>query len=260
MVSTRVGRRLAMVRAVHWTLDHWLLLFLSIFGVLNVLPFLAPVAMHLGWNSVGDLIYLLYAPLCHQMAQRSFFLFGSHFMVAPNQLPLQLDGSTGANMLVLKQFSGDASLGWKVAWSDRMVYMYGATWLAALLYAVRARQQRINPVPNWAFVVLLLPMAVDGGSHMISDFESGLFGGFRYTNAWLAQLTGNMLPSSFYTGDALGSFNAWMRLISGVSFGVAMGGFVLPVFDVSMKHNADLLRRKLEAFAERQRRDLVLPD
>ena len=70
MEGAAVRRKLLMIQATRWVLDHWLSLFLVLFGIFNVLPFLAPVAMRLGWNSVGDLIYLVYAPLCHQMAQR----------------------------------------------------------------------------------------------------------------------------------------------------------------------------------------------
>lgn len=252
MESTAVRRKLLAIQTTHWILDHWLSLFLVLFGIFNLLPFLAPVAMRLGWNSVGDLIYLLYAPLCHQMAQRSFFLFGRQMMYAPGHLPLQLNGSLGANMLALKQFTGSASLGWKVAWSDRMVYMYGATWIAALGYALLTRRHRVQRFTLWLFLLLMLPMAVDGASHMLSDFSSGLFEGFRYTNVWLVELTGGTLPSGFYLGDALGSFNAWMRLLSGLGFGAATGGFILPIFDGEMQYNADLLRRKLETLAERQ--------
>jgi hypothetical protein len=71
--------------------------------------------------------------------------------------------------------------------------------------------------------LLLLPMAIDGGTHFLSDLSAGVnFGhGFRDTNLWLAQLTNHALPTSFYAGDALGSFNSWMRIITGVLFGIA---------------------------------------
>lgn len=35
-------------------------------------------------------------------------------------------------------------------------------------------------------MLLLLPMAVDGVTHMISDWTAGIGYGFRYHNAWLA--------------------------------------------------------------------------
>lgn len=251
MESAAVRRQLRAVRTARWILDHWLFLFLVLFGIFNVLPFLAPVAMRLGWKPLGDLIYLLYVPLCHQMAQRSFFLFGNQLMYAPGQLPLQLTGDLSANMLALKQFTGSANLGWKVAWSDRMVYMYSATWIAALVYAVLARHRPIRRFPIWLFLLLMLPMALDGGTHLISDLNSGLFEGFRYSNAWLVQVTSGVLSPSFYTGDGMGSFNSWMRFVSGLGFGVAIVGFLFPMLDREMRYNADLLRHKLAAFTER---------
>ena len=68
-------------------------------------------------------------------------------------------------------------------------------------------------LPWWGFVLLLLPMAFDGGTHFISDIIGGIGGGFRYSNLWLAVLTGNVFPATFYVGDALGSFNSWMRFV-----------------------------------------------
>jgi hypothetical protein len=70
-------------------------------------------------------------------------------------------------------------------------------------------------------------MAVDGLTHMVSDI-AGIGQGFRDTNAWLAALTSNSLPSTFYAGDAWGSFNSIMRLISGVFFGAGVVWFGYP--------------------------------
>ncbi|MBK9612883.1 hypothetical protein [Candidatus Amarobacter glycogenicus] len=46
---------------------------------------------------------------------------------------------------------------------------------------------------------------------MIND-PWGVTAGFRQSNAWLAVLTGNLLPPTFLRGDAWGSFNslAWL--------------------------------------------------
>nr|HID13216.1 hypothetical protein [Anaerolineae bacterium] len=58
---------------------------------------------------------------------------------------------------------------------------------------------------------------------------------FRATNAWLAALTGNRLPASFYAGDMLGSFNSWMRLLTGGLFGLALVGFLYPHLEGASK-------------------------
>jgi uncharacterized membrane protein len=214
---------------------NWLALFVPLFSVFTGLPFLAPIFMKMGLDGPGRAIYLVYSFLCHQMAQRSFFLFGPRGFQMYNLADLPVaDKAPGSNtVLVMRQFIGNSDIGWKVAWSDRMVYMYGAILLMAIVYAFARKQNKVKPLPIWAFALLLLPMAVDGGTHMISDL-AGVGQGFRYTNAWLAALTGHTLPGWFYAGDAFGSFNSWMRLLSGVTFGIAIVGLMFPWIDLTM--------------------------
>jgi hypothetical protein len=70
-------------------------------------------------------------------------------------------------------------------------------------------------------------MAIDGGTHALSDL-AGIGQGFRDTNIWLQIITNYALSTPFYQGDALGSFNSWMRLITGTLFGFALVGFAYP--------------------------------
>jgi len=55
---------------------HWLLVVNLWWAVYAGLPWLAPVLMHIGARGAGQMIYTLYSTQCHQMAQRSYFLFG----------------------------------------------------------------------------------------------------------------------------------------------------------------------------------------
>jgi len=246
--SVRPRARKALIRtlsALLWGLDHWILLVALFLGVVIILPFLAPVFMRLGWTGPAGLIYLLYSTMCHQMAQRSFFLFGAQPMYNIAELPVILTGNKLAEMEALRAFIGSPDLGWKVAWSDRMVYMYGGLWLAGIVYGLLRQRRIIRPLNVFSFVLLLLPMAIDGGTHLISDVAGGLTGGFRYENQWLAALTGNALPDWFYVGDALGSFNSWMRLISGLAFGLALVWLAYPYLDRAITETAEELRAKL---------------
>src|SRR5207249_3738719 len=163
---------------------------------------------------------IFYSFLCHQMAQRSFFLFGAQPMYNLNQLPITLTNNEVANMQAMRDFIGSPALGWKVAWSDRMVSMYGGIWLAGMVFGLLRHRRNIRPLHWFGFGLLLLPMAIDGGTHWISDVAGGMESGFRYDNQWLTNLTGNALPHWFYYGDAPGSFNSWMRLITGLLFGL----------------------------------------
>ncbi len=202
---------------------HWFFLFMLVSLTWVLLPWLAPVFMRLGWLGPASAIYWLYSFQCHQLPQRSFFLFGSQSMYPLEQIS-KLD-SNFANPLILRQFIGNVEMGYKVAWSDRMVSAYTSIPLAALIWW--PFRKKLGPIPLWAFILLAVPMAIDGGTHMISDI-AGLGQGFRYTNAWLAELTHYSLPNTFYAGNALGSFNSWMRLITGVLFGVGFVLFALP--------------------------------
>jgi uncharacterized membrane protein len=225
--------------------QHWLLLFLFLYGIFNLLPFAAPVLMKLGWTAAGNLIYDGYSFLCHQMAQRSFFLFGDKLMYNANQLPLALTGRAGSDTALLRHLRGNEAFGWKVAWSDRMVSLYAGVWFAALVYWIFSRRREIRPASPWLALVLALPMVLDGGTHMISDQTGGLTGGFRYTNDWLAALSGHTLPASFYMGDSLGSFNSWMRLLSGALFATGVVWFCFPYLDRYARHSVEDLDRVL---------------
>ena len=75
-------------------------------------------------------------------------------------------------------------------------------------------------------------MILDGGAHMISDF-AGIGQGFRDTNQWLAILTNHSLPATFYAGDAIGSFNSFMRLITGFLAGLGIVWFAFPYMEES---------------------------
>jgi len=228
-----------------WLLDHWVLVFLVGFGIYVILPFCAPIFMHAGWTGLAQLVYTVYSTQCHQMAQRSFFLFGPQPMYNIAQLPIPMTNNGAADMLALRAFIGNADLGWKVAWSDRMVYMHTSLWLAGAVFGILHHRRRILPLRLWRFGLLLLPMLADGGTHFLGDVTGGLVGSARYDNGWLAHLTGNVLPTWFYVGDALGSFNSWLRLISGVLLGVAIVWLAFPHMDYSVWEAAKNLHKKL---------------
>lgn len=234
-------------KALYGFSRHWLLAVSLLLLIFNGLPWLAPLFMELGWAWGGNAIYLLYTLLCHQLPQRSFFLFGDSFMLSPSTI--QSVWTASDNPLILRQFIGNATVGWKVAWSDRMVYMYTALFLAGLMYW--PLRKRLKPLSWQGLLLFLLPMAVDGITHSISDMLGGVLGGFRYTNEWLAALTNHALPATFYTGDALGSFNAWMRLLSGLLFGIGIVWFTYPRLHATFNEAADQIALKFQRAAIR---------
>lgn len=221
--ATEIAKR---PEASRWLYRNWFRLFITLAFIWVGLPWLAPVLMRLGLAAPAKAIYAFYSFQCHQLAQRSFFLFGESPMYSLDQLHTTLPDLS--NLISLRQFIGNPEMGYKVAWSDRMVSAYTSIPVAGLLWW--HFRKRVRPLPLWGFVLLALPMVIDGGTHFISDL-SGLGLGFRYTNDWLATLTGHSFPVTFYAGNALASFNSWMRLITGVLFGAGLAWFAFPVFE-----------------------------
>ena len=212
-----------MKRIVFVFANHWLLFVNLLVAIWVGLPWLAPVFMQLGWETAGQAIYFIYSFQCHQLPERSFFLFGRASMYSLAEIQSAWQVTT--DPMILRQFVGNPEMGWKVAWSDRMVSMYTSILLGGLLFGLFRKQ--LKPLSFWTFAILLLPMFIDGGTHMISDLQ-GIGQGFRDTNAWLQIITQNAFFPTFYAGDALGSFNSWMRLISGVLFGIGLVGLTFP--------------------------------
>jgi hypothetical protein len=207
-------------------------IWLSIFGILAggyvLLPFLAPVFMAIGWSGAGKAIYFIYSFLCHQLPERSYFLFGSKFTYSLSEIQAAWQNTT--NPLILRQFIGNPEMGWKVAWSDRMVSMFTSIWIFGLLWF--PLRHRLPKLPLWGLALFLLPMALDGTTHFISDI-AGIGLGFRDTNMWLAALTRSAFSQAFYSGDAWGSFNSIMRLLTGLLFGLGIVWFTFPYLDES---------------------------
>ncbi len=232
-------------KVTRWLAQHWLAVFIVVWGVFISAPFLAPVLMQIGATGVGNGIYFVYQFFCHQLPERSFFLFGPKPMYALSEITAV---THSVDPSVLRQFVGGPGWGWKVAYSDRMVSMYTGFWIAALVFG--AIRRRVRPLPIWGFILLALPMAIDGGTHFLGDLQAGTnFGsGFRDTNVWLAQLTNYALPPTFYAGDALGSFNSLMRLFTGALFGLALVWFAFPYVDATFFE----IREELEMKAKQR--------
>lgn len=166
-----------MERLAGWTMRHWV-------GVLNVLfllyvglPFLAPVLMHVGAEGPARLIYLIYRPACHQLPERSYFLFGPAPVYDLADLPQQ--GVADASLFVRRGYIGDPAHGYKVAICERDVAIYGSMFLMGLLFALR--RKRLPPLPWRWYVLFLLPMAVDGLTQLV---------GLRSSNWFLRTVTG----------------------------------------------------------------------
>jgi uncharacterized membrane protein len=223
----------------HWFSKHWLFTFNAAWGIFVILPWIAPVFMEMGWIWPGKAIYFVYNFFCHQLPERSWFLLGPQFSYPQVEIAEAwgISMSDMGNELFRRRFIGTPQLGWKVAWSDRMVSMYGSIFLFGMGYALlREVGIKVKGFRWWVFVLLILPMALDGTTHLIND---ALRLDFRQTNSWAIFVTGNTLPAEFYADDMWGSLNSLLRLITGLLFGLGVVGFLWPIMDNEFSPKSD---------------------
>src|SRR5512139_1757920 len=70
-IETRGGDR-----GTPWLARHWLFLLNLAMGMFVGGTLLAPLLMRLGLDGPARLVYTLYSFVCHQLPERSYFLFG----------------------------------------------------------------------------------------------------------------------------------------------------------------------------------------
>jgi len=202
-------------RATRWLTRHWLALFNSVVALYVGVPFLAPVLMRAGLEMPARWIYTAYSFVCHQWPFRSFFLFGPR-VTYPRDILQAATGVDPNDILGARAFVGNATTGFKVALCERDVAMYAGILLAGLAYAVL--RPRLKPLHWMVWLALgVLPVALDGGSQLVSQLPLGL------------------LP--FRESTAL------MRIVTGALFGVMSVWFAYPNVQDSMDDNLRAVER-----------------
>ncbi|NLF01456.1 MAG: DUF2085 domain-containing protein [Anaerolineales bacterium] len=150
-------------RIVFWLTKHWLAVFSALALLYVGLPFLAPMLMAMGAERPASVLYSIYRPLCHQLPQRSWFLFGPQ---AAYSLP-ELYALVGSDVLSGQwsgAFVGTEAMGFKVALCQRDVAIYGAILLSGLVFGLARKRWKVPGMPLWAYLLFgVLPMLIDGG-------------------------------------------------------------------------------------------------
>jgi uncharacterized membrane protein len=181
-------------RAILSFTRHWLLAFNLAVLVFVGLPFLAPVLMKAGATGPAQAIYRVYSPLCHQLAFRSWFLFGEQaaYPRAVANLPAtsygQATGLDENDYLAAKRFVGNEQLGYKVAFCQRDIAIYLGILAAGMGFALVRRRLRPPSMLMWALVGIV-PLALDGVSQLVSAFPGYPFG-VRESTPLLRTMTG----------------------------------------------------------------------
>jgi uncharacterized membrane protein len=155
-----------MARILRWLGRHWLLLANAMLALYIALPLLAPILAHAGYMRGANLIYLVYRPLCHQLPERSFFLFGPQWAYTLEEL----ESLTGG--VVPQRWIGSAAVGFKVAVCQRCVAIYGGMFALGILFA--AVRQQIRPISIAAFGALCVPMVIDGFGQLFGLWASSV--------------------------------------------------------------------------------------
>lgn len=166
-----------MVRAINrlilFITRHWLALVNLAMALVLALALLAPALMLSGQTAAGQLVYLVYRPLCHQLPERSFFLGGPKAVYSLAEMSAHLGYEAPARWI------GDAQLGYKMAFCERDAAIYAGWVLAGLAFALV--RGRLRSLPWQGLVLSMLPMAVDGTGQLFGAWES---------NWWMRAVTG----------------------------------------------------------------------
>jgi uncharacterized membrane protein len=126
--------------------------------------------MALGYTLPARIIYTVYKPLCHQLPQRSFFLFGPQLAYSLETLQKLLGPEKLATNSLASSFIGNAALGYKMAYCQRDTAMYTSMLLAGMAFGLV--RHRLRPLPFALYIVFLIPLGVDGLAQFLGFYES----------------------------------------------------------------------------------------
>jgi uncharacterized membrane protein len=219
-------------RSVHWITRHWLAVLNTIILVYVGLPILAPVLMNAGAETPARAIYTIYSPLCHQMAQRSFFLFGEQSaypreIAGTNLQPLESytgqisefdnvdEGNWPAFFVAARRFLGNERMGYKMALCERDIGIYGFVLIGGLIFGMLRYRVKIKPLPFLIFILVGIgPIALDGFSQLFSYWaaptDGGVVGGLRDTVQQLLPLRESTPALRALTGALFGFMLVWL--------------------------------------------------
>ncbi len=165
---------------VRWVASHWLLLFSLLLILYLLVPLSAPILMVNGHEGAARAIYAFYRLLCHELPERSYFLYGPKpvyslaELTAANVLP-------GLSVLQRPLYLGDAQHGYKIALCQRDLAIYGSLLVGGWVFGLLRARRTLPKLPIRAYLLLLAPIAIDGLSQLV---------GLRESNYLLRSITG----------------------------------------------------------------------
>jgi uncharacterized membrane protein len=221
-------------RVSFWIAKRYLLMLNLFFLIYIGLPFLAPTLMKLGAELPARAIYRIYSPLCHQFGFRSFFLYGEQVVYPLAEARMSgiktFEQATGIPNLEdpysvtrfdARKYTGDETVGYKVALCERDVAIYLAILLFGIIYGLSGRSIKSL---HWAVWILIgiAPIGLDGFSQLFSQFNW----------AWL----NSVLPYREST--------VYLRILTGALFGFMTAWFAYPNIEESMNETRQYYIKK----------------
>lgn len=207
-------------RVSRWFSSHYMILLNGFVFLYVFLALLAPGLMKIGWQAPARVIYRVYSPLCHQLAYRSFFMFGEQ-VYFPRQLAsvegaqtfYQASGINENDIHAARHFLGNDTMGYKMALCQRDIAIYGAIFLFGLVFSLSGR--KIKPLPWYLWIlVAVVPIGLDGFSQLLSQTGWAIF-------AWMPLRESTPL----------------FRVITGALFGLGSAWFGFPYLEESVLEN-----------------------
>lgn len=215
-------------RFVHWLSHHYLAVFNLFVLVYFGLPVMAPIFMKVGLVTPAAMIYRAYSVMCHQLAFRSFFLFGEQPVYPREAAGVKSlrtygevtglgEASTPEDLFAARQFVGSPQVGYKIALCERDISIWGGILLFGLLYAVSGR--RLPGLPWYLWILIgLVPIGLDGFTQLLSQ-----------------------PPFSYWPYRESTPF---LRVLTGGLFGFTSAWFSYPLVEISMAETRQIMARK----------------
>jgi uncharacterized membrane protein len=190
--------KLESVDRISYIISKHYLAFLNVFLALYVgMSFVAPVLMNAGYPQLAKPIYSFYGVVCHKLAFRSWFLFGEQPVYPREAANVEGYATYGEatrlseeNLFEARGFNGNEAMGYKVAFCQRDVAIWGMMFVFGLLYAVTRR--KIPALPWYLWILIgIAPIGLDGFSQLFSQMN--LFSlPYRESTPILRTLTGSL--------------------------------------------------------------------
>ncbi len=223
------GRKITNIDKVSlWLSKGYIWLMVFFLSLYVGLPFLAPYLLKIGAPLPANIIYTIYRPLCHQLAFRSWFVFGEQPFYPKETAGIEgvlsfeeISNQTVINLREAQQFKGNEFTGYKVAICQRDIAIYASMLLFGILFILSGR--KIKSIKWYVWVAIaIIPIGFDGFSQMPALVNN--------LPEWIPIRESNPILRTI-TGSLFGFFTAW---------------YLFPLIEESMTETRTILTEKIK--------------